>query len=367
MNLVWRMSCGSLSWHGTNIGFADIECETINTSDFKCESAMTHSDNGVFLWMTYRVMQEMGLDCEAIYGSVGLADEPPDPNERRDNAFQEHFWRTAERISNDPDIGLHVGKRMPAVRGQVLEYLFLSSPTFGAGLQRAIAYQGLMTDVLQFELKVEGERAQLAGVSHPVRHYVEFALCIVITMLRQVTEDDFQPLKIYLTHFNGAAEKEYQRVWGCPVQLGAAEGMVEFDAALLDRPSPAAEPGLLAVHEKIAQERLEDLQRRDLLWRVESTLGGLLEQGDASLGQVAKQLGLSERQLRAELSQLDTSFNRLLAQYRERLARRLLSRTTEPLQQIVYLTGFSEASAFTRAFKRWTGESPMAYRERKHR
>ncbi|MFX6645063.1 helix-turn-helix transcriptional regulator, partial [Acinetobacter baumannii] len=60
-----------------------------------------------------------------------------------------------------------------------------------------------------------------------------------------------------------------------------------------------------------------------------------------------------------------TRFNDLVARYRERLARRLLARTQEPIDQIVYLTGFSEPSAFTRAFKRWTGETPTAYRQRR--
>ena len=66
-----------------------------------------------------------------------LPDEPPDPQARRENSTQQRFWRAAERISGDPDIGLHTGALMPPFRGQVMEYLFLSSPTFGEGLARA--------------------------------------------------------------------------------------------------------------------------------------------------------------------------------------------------------------------------------------
>lgn len=326
---------------------------------------MNTSDNGVFLWITYEVMQNLGLDCAEIFGSVGLPDEPPDPQQRRDNAFQARFWRAAERVSGEPDIGLYVGQHMPPVRGQVLEYLFLSSPTFGEGLERTIAYQRLMTDALQFDLQRDGDTARLTGLEHPVRHYLEFALCIIMGLLRHVTDGEFRAREIHLTYSEGADPEAYRRILGCPVKLGMPEGAMYFDAEQLARVSPAAEPGLLAVHEQVASERLADLERQSLVSRLEGALGGLLEQGEATLAAVAGQLGLSPRQLRAELSQADTSFNRVVAHYRERLARRLLSRTDESIDQIVYLTGFSEPSAFTRAFKRWTGETPTAYRERK--
>jgi AraC-like DNA-binding protein len=69
--------------------------------------------------------------------------------------------------------------------------------------------------------------------------------------------------------------------------------------------------------------------------------------------------------LRSQLAEANTSFNQILADYRSRLARRLLARTAEPIEQIVYLTGFSEPSTFYRAFKRWTNETPVEYRKRK--
>ena len=134
------------------------------------------SDAGIFLWMTYQAMQKAGLDCAAIFASVNLPDAPPDPQARRENSTQRRFWEAAERSSGDSDIGLHVGGLMPAFRGQVLEYLFLSSPTFGDGLQRTQRYHRLITDAMQLELKLEGDSARLSGLSHPVRHYLELSL-----------------------------------------------------------------------------------------------------------------------------------------------------------------------------------------------
>lgn len=323
------------------------------------------SDSGIFLWMTWQAMQRAGLDSAAIFASVNLPDAPPDPQARRENSTQRRFWSAAERISGDPDIGLHVGEFMPPFRGQVMEYLFLSSPTFGEGLVRALRYHRLLTDALPLSLRVEGDVAIVSGLEHPVRHYLEIALCVFMQFWRHVTDGEFRPREIWLTYTAGADLAEYERIYGCPVRLGMPEGALRFDAALLQRPSPAAEPQLLAMHEALAEQRLADLERRDLVGRVERELGGLLETGEVSLEAVAAQLGRNPRTLRADLTLVGTNFNDVVARYRERLARRLLARTQEPIDQIVYLTGFSEPSAFTRAFKRWTGETPTDYRRRK--
>lgn len=323
------------------------------------------SDAGIFLWMTYQAMQRAKLDCAAIFASIKMPDTPPDPAARRDNATQDLFWRAAERISGDADIGLHIGALMPPFRGQVLEYLFLSSPTFGEGLRRAQRYNRLLTDALHLELRVEGDRAMFAGLSHPVRHYLECAVSVFLNLLRHVTEGEFRAQEVWLPQEQGASAAEYERIYGCPVRLGMPEGAICFDAALLERPSPAAEPQLLAMHEAVAEQRLADLERRDLVSRIERELGGLMEAGEVSLEAVAHKLGRNPRTLRADLTQIGTNFNEVVARYRERLARRLLARTQEPIDQIVYLTGFSEPSAFARAFKRWTGETPTDYRRRK--
>ena len=328
-------------------------------------NSLPASEAGVFLWMTWQAMQRMGLDTASVFASVNLPDELPDPVARRANATQQRFWRAAEQASGDADIGLHVGAMMPPFRGHVLEYLFLSSPTFEAGLRRAHNYSSLLTNTFRWRLEVADGRAALVGFDHPVRHFLECALAVTLGFLAQVTEGDFRASAIWLPHDKGAAAQEYERVYGCPVVLGQPQGAILFDAALLARPSPAAAPQLLALHEELAQQQLVSLQKRELVARVEKELGRLLEGGGLTLEAVAARLDLPPRRLRSELAQAGTSFNELVAAYRERLARRLLARTQESLDQIIYLTGFSEPAAFSRAFKRWTGETPTEYRQRK--
>ena len=183
------------------------------------------SDNGI-LWMTYQAMTRAGLDCATIFASIGMPDEPPDQSERRINLSTAFLGRGAA-VSGDPDIGLHIGELMP-FRGQVLEYLFLSSPTFGDGLQRALRYNRLMTDALQLQLRVESGVAILAGLEHPERHYLECATTLVLRFLQQVSDGEFRPDRVMFSHTRGASAEAYQRVYGCPVVLGAEEGATTF-------------------------------------------------------------------------------------------------------------------------------------------
>ncbi|GAA5629633.1 hypothetical protein Acal02_00228 [Acinetobacter calcoaceticus] len=325
------------------------------------------SDAGIFLWMVYQTMQKMDLDAAAIFASVHLPDQPPDKFVRRDNSTQQRFWKAAEDISHDGDIGLHVGANVPPFRGQVVEYLFLSSPTFGEGLQRTIRYQALLTDAISFELDIINQHTvKISGLNHPVRHYLECAIGILLNFFKYITDGTFNPLEIGLPYSDGGEHEEYQKIWGCPVKLGQENGYICFDAAHLKTPSPAYEPELLKVHEHHAASQLELLNKHQLINEIERILAsGLLESGEFDQNIVAQYLGRSARSLRADLQLLNTTYEKVIAQYRERLARRLLSHTQESIDQIVYLTGFSEPSAFSRAFKRWTGETPTAYRQRK--
>lgn len=334
--------------------------------DVRTMSVNKTSDAGVFLWLTYQTMQVMGLDAAAIFSSVNLPDQPPDRSIRRDNSTQQRFWQAAEHISQDTYIGLHVGANMPAFRGQVIEYLFLSSPTFGEGLQRTQRYQNILTNAFKLDLHIDGDMAVITGFQHPVRHYLECAFGVFLNFLKHISDNEFQPTEIWLTNDNAVNVDEYQRIWHCPVRLGMPEGCIRFAASQLERPSPAAEPELLKVHETLAEQHLNLLEKHQLIDDIERLLGsGLLESGNIDQQLVADKLNRNPRTLRADLQLINTSFEKIVANYREKLARRLLANTNESIDQIVYLTGFSEPSAFSRAFKRWTGETPTAYRQRK--
>ncbi len=327
------------------------------------------TDAHIFLRLIYQALLNAGLPAEAILVKAGVALSRLEDSSlsRTPSHAQLAFWRAAEEMSGDSHIGLHLGEHMPLYRGQVLEYLLTSSPTFGEGLRRAMNFHRLLSDSLTGELVVEGDTCYLATITDrkASRHFTECLAAGMIRFFKFVTDGRFRAIAIHTEHSEGAPPAEYRRIYGCDVTLGCSEYRLYFNKDVLDHRIWQAEPNLLRLHEQIAQEQLAELQRFDLVSEVKRAIGETLESGDTSLESVATRLDIPPRRLRSQLAEAHTSFNQILADYRSRLARRLLARTSEPIEQIVYLTGFSEPSTFYRAFKRWTSETPVEYRKRK--
>ncbi|MBK1852494.1 AraC family transcriptional regulator [Marinobacter sp. 1-4A] len=326
-------------------------------------------DAGVMLRLIYEAMKTKGIDTDLIFSRLGVdANYVYTEQLRTPHSAQMFFWQAVEEVSGDPDIGLHLGQVLPVYKGQVLEYLFLSSPTFGEGLRRAKNYQRLLSDAANTDFFIEGENAYmlLDTASDDVRRLRHFNECFVqglITFFRSITDNQFYPSRIEFEHDRKEGREHVAEVLGCEVVFGADENRLYFPTSLLSHASPHAEPELLDLHERFASEQVARLEKKDIVGQVERIIAELLDSGDVTLDSVATRLGIKPRTLRTRLTEAETSFNQVLADFRYRLARQLLATTDESIDEIVYLTGFSEPSTFYRAFKRWSGMTPIEYRK----
>jgi AraC-like DNA-binding protein len=329
-------------------------------------------DSGQLLHIVHSAMVEAGLNVQAIYHRLGYnVDRLSQRDLRTPHRLQAYFWETVEAVTGDPDIGLHLCAHMPPFGGEVLEYLFFSSPTFREGCQRALKYLRLVSDALNVRL-VEGPHSARvvvvsAALQAPQLRHTEICMLYgLIQFTRGVSEGKFHPPhRVRLHCTRRSPQEEYERVFGCPVEFEAPESEIEFDPALLDYRSPHYDPDLLRLHEELAEKRLSKVERQDLIERIRAIFSRRLELEGCDLEDVARELAMPPRRLRFELARAGTSFSRLLADFRYALARRLLRETEEPIENIVYLTGFSEPSTFYRAFKRWSGMTPVQYRAAK--
>ncbi|WP_430463011.1 AraC family transcriptional regulator [Thalassolituus sp. LLYu03] len=328
-------------------------------------------DSGVMIQLAHQAMMKMGLNVSGVFRRLGVTPELlADRNIRTPHAAQLLFWRVMEEESGDADIGLHLGENMPVYKGQVLQYLFLSSPTFGDGLNRALNYQRLLSDASQASTGLDNDNAFILVESAStevtgLRHLNECLTLGLVRFFRYVTDDAFRPSHIHFTHEAPDCVSEHERIFQCPVSFSQPDNRIVFSRTLLDLPSSHAEPELLQLHEKLAIEHVAKLERQDIVAQVFRVFGEILETAQVSLEEVAERLGIRARTLRSRLSDAGTNFNQLLAEYRCNLAKRLLASTDESIDEIVYLTGFSEPSTFYRAFKRWTGQTPVEYRNQR--
>lgn len=330
-------------------------------------------DSSFLIQLVYPAMLDMALDMEQILQRCNITPQLlADSTTRFPHAAQINFWQVLEEVSGDGSIGVHLAERMPVYRGQVLEYLFLSSATFGDGLRRALTYQRLVTDASRLRLANEDGLACLelrfSGDDHrSLRHRDECFALFLIRYFEAITDGAFRADEVHFRHERHGEADLYRRAFGCDVRFQQSDQGIYFDASMLAIPSRHAEPELLKLHEEFANQRLARLEKQAVVDDVKRVIGEVLELGQPDLETVAGRLNTSARNLRARLADAGTSFNQVLADYRCVLAKRLLARTDESIGDVVYLTGFSEPSTFYRAFKRWTGMTPVEYRERRRR
>ncbi len=325
----------------------------------------------MLLQIVHEGMVKAGLDVQAIYHRLGYdAEKLPLRELRTQHQMQAFFWQTVESVTGDLEVGLHLCPHLPGFRGEVLEYLMFSSPSFGDGARRALKYLRLVSDALNVQLvrDAQGARAVVATTATQAPQLRHTEICVVYELIqfaRSLTENRFRAGEVRLHCSRRAPQKQYEKVFGCPVSFDAPSSEIWFDPAILEYRSPRYDPDLFRLHEELAEKRLSALKRQDLIERIRAILAKKLELETCELESIARELGLPPRRLRFELSRAGTSFSDVVEGFRYALARKLLGKTTEPIEHIVYLTGFSEPSTFYRAFKRWSGMTPVQFREHK--
>lgn len=328
-------------------------------------------DSLQLLQLVHSALSDAGLDVEAIYGRLGYNLEKLSVrSDRTPHAQHAAFWEAVETVSGDRDIGLHLCPHLPVYRGEVIDYLFFSSRDFRDGCRRALKYLRLVSDALDIRVdEQDGTARAIVRYSgndpDTPRHTEILVIHSVIQFVRRFVGTGAQPRAIELHCAALSPPAEYERLFGCPVRFDAAHSAILFDRGLLDHASPYSDPELLHLHEELAEKRLSNLERQDLIERIRAIFAKKLEIEHCELEDIAAQLGIAPRRLRFELTRAGTSFSDLLAEFRFTLAKRLLGKTDERIENIVYLTGFSEPSTFYRAFKRWSGMTPVQYREQK--
>jgi AraC-like DNA-binding protein len=328
-------------------------------------------DSGRLIHIIHEAMTRAGVDTNAVYFQLGFNPEYLNkPDLRTPHDAQIAFWEAVEAVTGDPDIGLHLAPHLPTYSGDVIEYLFFSSPTFREGGKRAMKFLRLFSDAFNARLEEDGDKAwmKLVATSKNVPILRHSEICItygLVQFLKNVTDGAFKLERICLRMAKPPKAAAYEKLFGCPVSFDSDDSLIYFDKSLFERPSLHSEPELLRLHEELAEKQLFRLASQDVVDEIKQVLASSLEYEACDLESVANRLNRSPRRLRLELANAGTSFNQVLADFRYNMAKRLLALTDEPIERIVYLTGFSEISTFYRAFRRWSGKTPVQYRRDK--
>lgn len=295
-----------------------------------------------------------------------------DPDGRLPRSTEARIWREAVRLTGDDSFGLHLSERLPVDGFGALGFAVRSSATVGEAYARALRYLRLLAHGPALTLTSDGATALLRhepprDEPPPTRHAVEFLMANFVLIVRRNADEGFAPRAVRLRHGPPARLEEHRRVLGPGVCFAQARDELEFAAALLDRPQAQAEPALSRVLDAHLASLLAALPADgNLLERTRAALLAELPRGEPTLASVAARLRMRPRSLQRYLHDAGSSLSALLDDVRAELAVRHLGESRQSIAEVAFMLGFSEVSTFHRAFKRWTGVTPSAYRRGDH-
>jgi AraC-like DNA-binding protein len=303
----------------------------------------------------------------ALFGASDLTPEILADSDARVTAAQ-FCVAWAELVQRrGPEIALAIAEATPPGAFGVVEYVCRSAPTFGAGLSQWARYLNLLDDAVEVGLVTEGDRSSLRVLREseapaPASHELCFA--VVVLQARRLAKIPVKPIVVEFTHKSAADAAVYRRWFDAPVRFGADHTQLVFARSAMEAPLHSADPQLAAILERHAEElRARADKSPPLTAQVRRLVAPALRSDEATIERVAAQLGLTPRSLQRRLKDEGTTFQTLREDLRRELADRYLHDKLS-IAEISFLLGFSEPSAFFRAFKRWTGTTPVEARRR---
>jgi len=312
-----------------------------------------------------------GAPAERVRSELDVPDDLlGDPSASVSLELMTRAWLLVPALAGDPDFGLVAAESMPAGSYGALEYAVLSSATAIEALARAVRFQRVTYAMSDLTFAVEGTTASIRSRSYglatddELRHYVEHGFAFVSTRVRSLVAPGPLPMHVAFPHRPPADTGAHRRVFGPNVRFTQPRAELVFARADLERQLASHDPAFL---EAFADEE----QRLSLLAahaasstkeRVRHLLLARMRQGDASVASIARILRLSTRTLQRNLRDENAPFSALVDEVRAAEARRYVLEQKLSFGEMAFRLGFSQQSAFFRAFKRWTGTTPSELR-----
>jgi AraC-like DNA-binding protein len=273
-------------------------------------------------------------------------------------------------LTGDPALGLHWGDRMNANAFIPVSHMIAHSASLRQGLESLSQFEPLISDEPCYELLEDDDsmtvRApSVAGESSVVQRFTAEAVVTGFFRLVRSFTADARPARVSFEHPAPVYSAEYERIFEQVVHFEQPFSEVVFDRALLNAPSPHKDEGVHEALRALAERSIMRLaQRAPYALRVRDLLvqHGYPQRMD--MESVARTLGLSVRSLRRRLASEGKSFHEVESDALAAIAKHLLRDKQRTIQETADEMGFSDTTTFHRAFKRWTGTTPSAYRDR---
>ncbi|MBK5968894.1 MULTISPECIES: AraC family transcriptional regulator [Thiorhodovibrio] len=311
-----------------------------------------------------------GVDTADLVKQFGLDPEGPiDPTRMVSSAeYYDFFAALAHRDPNGLALPLRIGAAMRSDDYGAFGLAWKSAPNLRGSFVRAERYGHVLgaaetyslestCDGLFFNLDKAGDGRLGMLLSN------EASLSAVDTISREVSSRAFVPLAVHFKHVPRGDISVYEAHFGCPVYFESRRDALLVSKESLDAPNRLGDETIVGFFDRHLEQQLASLtQESHLELRVRRAVANLLSEGVPTVSSIASELAMSARTLQRRLSEQGHSFQGVVDMARKDLAQRLLAETDYSLAEVAFLTGFADQSGFTRAFKRWAGQTPRSYR-----
>jgi len=276
----------------------------------------------------------------------------------------------AARQQKDDFVGLKIGCQVHPRDMGPLGYTILNSPTVLAALQSFVRYLRVYARGCEFDLQIDGKSAYFNyryTFTEPCaverRQEAECTLAMVKRIMEVITSKKLELEAVSFEHPKPGDTSKLTQVFEAPLYFSQDVNSLKLNASILQRKAAHAEHRLFEVLEKhLDQVMNTQVDEEDLVAKVGNAIAKTLSNGLPSIDSVAATLFMTKRTLQRRLAYEGVLYNEFADEIRRKLAMQYVKNTSMPLTEVAFLLGYSHISAFSRAFRRWMGQSPIEFR-----
>lgn len=317
-----------------------------------------------------RTLDAQGLNSTAIAEQAGLSPRAlRRPSERVPQAVVTNLWKLAVEATGDPAFGLHVPRYSTVSTFGAFAYAVFASSTLESAFLRLVRYQRVISNAVELHLEPSEHQFAFAidvlSVDGPPFEAIDAFFALLTRLARGLTGNalNIEPKRVCFIRPEPKQSDFYHRMFRAPVEFGARRNLLVYARPDFELPLPDANAAVASLNDDIVTRQLALLDQSDMVSRVYAAVVEALADGPTEQ-LVARRLGMSTSSLQAALARRGTTYKSVLNEARDSLARTYLQSQRYSAKEVAFLLGFSDAASFTRAFRRWTGESPRDFTRR---
>ena len=321
------------------------------------------------------ILLKNGVAKEDIYSLKGLVINEDYPLESEINIeFIHHLILFFKKRMNTQHCGLDIIMHFDFQNADFFGPYAFSCPTLGEAVKKIYSVSKQLNPIISYEMTPSDKPSHFVyildrmwEVNYPesAREIIEFIIAIGLISSRALTNKDIVPLQLSLKYEEPADISRYREIFRCPVHFSREENSISYPPGIMDYNVPTYNPTLLKILSDFARKIIRENElNKDIVSEVKALIVKAEDYKIPKEDEIAGELNISKRTLQKKLQEKNTTFLRILDDIQKNLALAYLDSKSISNKEIAWVLGYNDLSNFYRAFRRWTGMTPVEYREK---